>query len=81
MNFRPKQYYVTKRNEAAVEAADNTLNVYFRKNLTELGHIKVGNCASHKEAILAVKEALVAEGDGLHNKAVLVAIKGGKIAN
>jgi hypothetical protein len=55
-------------------------NVYYRTDNGKLGHFLASGQVSHKEAILTVQEALVAEGDCLTNKAVLAVIQGGKDA-
>jgi 1-deoxy-D-xylulose 5-phosphate reductoisomerase len=63
------------------EVGRNTYNVYFRTQSGAIGAMIATNHVSHKKAILAVKEALVAGGDCLTNKAVLAVIEGGKNAN
>jgi hypothetical protein len=55
-------------------------NVYFRTTEGKLGQFVAADQESHKEAILTVQEALVAQGDCLTNKPVLALIKGGKDA-
>ena len=79
MNFRPKQYYVSMKTKLkeAMQAAGGAYSVYYRKDDGKLGQFNVAGQESHKDAILTVKEALVAEGDCLTNKAVLAVIKGG----
>jgi hypothetical protein len=62
----------------AAEAGNKDFNVYFRNDDGSLGCVKAENFKKHKEAITFVKEGLVAEGDGLENKAVLAVINGGK---
>jgi len=65
----------------AEEVRSKDYNVYFRTQSGSIGAIKASDCVSHKQAILEVKELLVAGGDCLTNKAVLAVIKGGKNAN
>lgn len=55
----------------------SSTNVYSRNIDGSLGVVKV-DTSDHKEAILSVKEYLVATGDCLTNKAVLALILGGK---
>jgi len=66
---------------ADIEVADGSkdYNVYFRNEDGSLGRIKADNYNDHEEAIFSVKESLVANGDGLENKAVLAVINGGKV--
>lgn len=78
MDFRPKNYYQVPSQAAVVEEESGSFEIYHRKEDGSLGQLHVGKCDSHKDAILTVKEALVAEGDCLTNKAVLAVIKGGK---
>lgn len=82
MNFRPKQYYVPAASSVPTAPKKEGINVYYRKDDGKLGHFAWNpdeeHKEPHKEAILTVREALVAEGDGLENKAVLAVIKGGK---
>lgn len=79
MDFTPKKHYVEPESVTVPVAEDvgNTYNVYYRKDDGKLGQFTVTGQASHKDAITTVKEALVAEGDGLEKKAVLAVITGG----
>lgn len=70
-----------KQLQEDIEEGSNSYNVYFREDSGHVGHIKADNYKNHKDAILSVKETLVAEGDCLTNKAVLAVIEGGKVAN
>lgn len=65
----------TVTQEVAVPTAP-TFKVYFRNADGSLGQVNAIK-KDHKDAILAVKELLVAEGDCLTNKAVLAVIEGG----
>lgn len=62
--------------EVAVPTAQ-VFKVYFRNDNGTLGRVDAKE-ATHKDAILEVKELLVDEGDCLTNKAVLAIISGGK---
>lgn len=75
MDYRPNQYYVAKKVELPVaKGVESGFNVYFRNENGSLGQVAVASCASHKDAILEVKELLVQGGDCLTNKAVLAVI-------
>ncbi len=76
MDFKPKQYY--KQAQAKPKKYSKTFNAYFRTEDGSLCMIRDAECASHNDAILSAKEMLVAEGDCLTNKAILVSITGGK---
>jgi hypothetical protein len=83
MNFGPKQYYVPVEPSVPMAPKRESINVYFRTTEGKLGQLKweaddAYYKEPHKEAIITVQEALVADGDGLENKAVLAVIKGGK---
>lgn len=75
MDFTPKQHYVPAKQEEG----DKEFNVYHRREDGSLAKDVASNVTSHKDAIMMVKEALVAEGDGLENKAILATIQGGKV--
>lgn len=82
MNFGPKQYYVVA-SPVPVAPKRESINVYFRTDKGKLGKLAWEADSDyykepHKEAIFTVQEALVADGDGLENKAVLAVINGGK---
>lgn len=68
---------VVSQTSAEQEAEGSTINVYYRKDDKSLGQFKLEGVDSHKDAILAAKEALVAEGSCLTNIAVLAVITGG----
>lgn len=62
----------TSQNDAF---GDKDYNVYFRNEDKSLGHVFAENTKDHKDAILKVKESLVADGCVIDNMAVLAVIK------
>jgi hypothetical protein len=80
MNFKPSNFVAVPTPLVAfVEQVVGKIAVYFRRDDGKLGQINVGT-QDEQEAILEVKEALVASGEGW-NAPVLAFIKGGKYVN
>lgn len=75
-SYRPLQFYTIA--EKKQEKPVGVFKVYYRKADNTLGEMHASDDYSHKEAILTVKEALVAGGDDIHQKAILAVIQGGK---
>jgi len=67
-NYRPKQYYNLATSIASIVEATKKFVVYFRAK-GKLSQINVnlpgGTSDAHAEAILAVKESLVASREGV----------------
>ncbi len=79
-DYRPKQYYNLATSISAVVEATKKFVVYFRTKgqLSQINvDLPVGTPDAHAEAILAVKESLVASREG-YDMPVLVLLQGGK---
>ena len=79
-NYRPKQYYNLATSIASIVEATKKFVVYFRAKgkLSQINvDLPVGTPDAHAEAVLAVKESLVASREG-YDMPVLVLLQGGK---